>query len=300
MIRGDEVTATKEHSHAPVASEIEKARARAEMKQRATQTTESTAAIRDAAEAGLSQAARAEMPRAADVMRSIARYRRTAGTASREPATLEDLQLPVELQNTTARPGSPSERFLLFDSRNDEEYGGRRMLVFASDWGLLKLADARHWLADGTFKVAPTVFEQLYTIHASEHGQVFPCVYALLPDKSEQTYRKLLQITKDAIEERLPEADGLGGTIITDMEKSATNAFRIVFPDKVQTVCFFHFCQAIWRKAQQLVLQAQYGADADFALQVSAHRVPQDFLSRGGGRGKLKRPEPSSRGPRKD
>ena len=271
VIRGDEVLETKPHNHAPSASTIEKAQARAEMKQRATLTTESSAAIRDAAEAGLSQATRAEMPRAADILRSIARYRRASGNTRREPTTLEDFELPEELRNTMARPGSPSERFLLYDSRNDEEYGGRRMMVFASDWGLLKLADARHWLADGTFKVAPAVFEQLYTIHASEHDQVFPCVYALLPDKQEPTYRKLLEIIKTAIEELRPGADGVGGTILTDLEKAATNAFRAVFPDKQQSVCFFHFCQAIWRKAQQLGLQRQYGEDADFALQVGTN-----------------------------
>ena len=271
VVRGEEVTVTQPHNHAPNASTVEKTQARAEMRHRATLTAESTSAIRDAAEAGLSEAARAEMPRAADVLRSIARYRRAAGNAGREPVTLEDVELPGELQNTVTRPGSTPGRFLLYDSRDDEEYGGRRMLVFASDWGLLKLADARHWLADGTFKVAPAVFEQLYTVHASEQGQVFPCVYALLPDKQEPTYRKLLEVVKTAVEERRPGADGMGGTIMTDMEKSATNAFRAVFPEKAQTVCFFHFCQAIWRKTQQLGLQGQYGADADFALRVSAH-----------------------------
>ena len=94
------------------------------------------------------------MPRAAE-MRTIARYRQAGGGVGREPVSLEDFELPDELKTTIARAGSPSEIFLLYDSSGDLEYGGKRLLVFASDWAILKFADARHWFSDVTFNPRP-------------------------------------------------------------------------------------------------------------------------------------------------
>ena len=64
-------------------------------------------------------------------------------------------------QLSLRRPGVPPERFLLYDSQEDAAYVGRRMLLFASDWGLDHLAVSKHWAADGTFKVSPNVFLQV-------------------------------------------------------------------------------------------------------------------------------------------
>jgi len=47
---------------------------------------------------------------------------------------------------------------------------------------------------DGTFKVAPTLFFQVYVNLAEFLGGVHPAVYALLPNKKEQTYVKLFSI----------------------------------------------------------------------------------------------------------
>ena len=144
------------------------------------------------------------------------------------------------------------------------------MVVYASDWGLSNLAQSLHWSSDGTFKVVPGLFGQLYTIHASLRDQVVPCVYAMLPDKAGATYKRLLEVVREAIEERHPGAAGITeGSVITDLEKAAMNAFREVFPEKETSLCFFHFSQAIWRKVQQNGLQLRYGEDADFALKVS-------------------------------
>ena len=36
---------------------------------------------------------------------------------------------------------------------------------------------------DGTFKLCPEIFYQIYTIHALNNDQVFPSAFALLPNK---------------------------------------------------------------------------------------------------------------------
>ena len=62
-----------------------------------------------------------------------------------------------------------NERFLLYDKRKSS-YGGR-LLVFASDEQLRVLFQSDVLFADGTFKVAPKLFEQLYVIHALQCGE---------------------------------------------------------------------------------------------------------------------------------
>lgn len=43
---------------------------------------------------------------------------------------------------------------------------------------------------DGTFKVTPSIFFQVYTIHVMYKDAVVPLVYALLPNKTEETYQR--------------------------------------------------------------------------------------------------------------
>ena len=66
--------------------------------------------------------------------------------------------------------------------------GNKRSFIFSRNDLLNILANASNIHADGTFKVAPLLFTQLYTIFANYNGVVVPVVYMLLPDKSQNTY----------------------------------------------------------------------------------------------------------------
>ncbi|CAF1512237.1 unnamed protein product [Didymodactylos carnosus] len=48
------------------------------------------------------------------------------------------------------------------------------------------------FLVDGTFKVVPEIFYQLYVVHAIYHGHVVPVVYSLLSRKNSDTYQCLI------------------------------------------------------------------------------------------------------------
>ncbi len=63
-----------------------------------------------------------------------------------------------------------NEPFLIYDKRRSA-YGGR-LLMFASREQLKVLFHSDVLFADGTFKVSPKLFEQLYVIHglANEEG----------------------------------------------------------------------------------------------------------------------------------
>ncbi|KII64995.1 hypothetical protein RF11_05972 [Thelohanellus kitauei] len=121
-------------------------------------------------------------------------------------------------------------------------------LIFASDDSPELLLRHRHWLADGTFKSSPAVFYQLFTLHVCIEGLVAPAAYALLPNKTQQTYqRMLLEFSK--LGQFHPES------ILTDFERAMINAAQLVFPNVSQSGCFYHFSQCIYRQVQVLDLQ---------------------------------------------
>ena len=79
-------------------------------------------------------------------------------------------------------------------------------------------------------------------------------MYALLPDKSEATYDRLLSIIKAACSVR----DILlqGKKVKLDFEKACMNSFQKVL-DLDISGCTFHLSQSLWRKAQALGLQSR-------------------------------------------
>ena len=80
--------------------------------------------------------------------------------------------------------------FLLHDNHNN----ANRIIVFASERCLRYLANSHDWFMDGTFKVCPTLFDQLYVIRAPLDQSSISLVYTLLTNRREETYRELLQI----------------------------------------------------------------------------------------------------------
>ena len=52
---------------------------------------------------------------------------------------------------------------------------------------------------DGTFKLCPEIFYQIYAIHASIDNQVSPCSFAPLLNKTENIYTHLLTEVCNAV-----------------------------------------------------------------------------------------------------
>ena len=142
-----------------------------------------------------------------------------------------------------------------------KEVGEEKMLVFSMDDFVKHLCEARKILMDGTFYTSSIDFAQLYTIHTKVSGQVFPLLYALLPNKTELTYVRLLRKIKIY-------ATSLGltfqpETVQIDFEKAAMNSVYSVFGNNGVQVkwCLFHYCQALFRKVQNLGLSEAYGQE---------------------------------------
>ena len=75
--------------------------------------------------------------------------------------------------------------FLLKDSGKDDS---ERILMFGDTTMKNSLNFSKTWLLDGTFKLSPDNFYQIYTIHIELKGFAPPCVYLLLPNKTEKTF----------------------------------------------------------------------------------------------------------------
>ena len=106
-------------------------------------------------------------------------------------ATYADVKLPEEYITTTN-----NHQFLQYDNGQNAE---NRMLVFYSPESLERLANAQAFFIcmDGTVSVAPHPFKQLYAIRVSFKDVTGTTVYAFLPNKCQNTYRKLLQSIVD-------------------------------------------------------------------------------------------------------
>ena len=141
-----------------------------------------------------------------------------------------------------------------------------RMLLFASDDFLTKLAYVQEIWVDGTFYACPALFEQLYTIHAYVNGQMYCLAYALLQGFSERVYKDLLRFLQDRVY-ALGQETGVNlafapKRVTCDFEAAAIAAFRSVFAGVEISGCWFHqvgwFCQCLWRNLQKKNLQQRY------------------------------------------
>uniref|UniRef100_H3ACD2 MULE transposase domain-containing protein n=1 Tax=Latimeria chalumnae TaxID=7897 RepID=H3ACD2_LATCH len=123
------------------------------------------------------------------------------------------------------------------------------------------LARTDVWLADGTFKFVPLIFFQLYTIHFQYQPVIIPAaVYCLLPNKTRTTYDHLLQVLTHLVPAASPKQ--------IDFESAAMSAFRKAFPDATLRGCYFHLCQSVIRKVQEIGMKESYERDPDFSKAV--------------------------------
>ena len=99
-------------------------------------------------------------------------------------------------------------------------------------------------LSDGTFKVVPEIFYQLYIIHAVYRDHIIPVSCALLRRKDASTYERLFNEILKFEPQWMPES------MMIDYEKACLNAYHSVFPDTQLSGCYFHLKQNLHRKLQ--------------------------------------------------
>ncbi|KRY19981.1 hypothetical protein T12_2042 [Trichinella patagoniensis] len=118
-------------------------------------------------------------------------------------------------------------------SRQRKPCASRHILIFAAGSNIRLLAAMRTWSMDGTFKVVPQWYQQLFTIHAfvADIG-TYGFIFQALINKA-----AVLRVNLN------PQ------TIICDSETALIPAIQGYFPNTRVQGCCFHFCQAVHRRA---------------------------------------------------
>ena len=244
-----------EHSHGASAASVEVAAIKTSVKRRAEECQDQPSAVINSCTENISQAAQGALP-SADLMRQmVKRRRKQLDLAPPNPVHICELVIPDEYKYYMTSNGE-CENFLIADSGQSDD----RILIFGRQSWTVFLTDSDVWYADGTFKLAPPLFTQVYVILARRHGGVHPVLYALLPNKRRTTYVRMFQMLQDTI-------PGLQPTSIScDFEQAAISAMEECFPGVIIQGCFFHLAHNVHKHLKQIGLQVLYNNNSDFAL----------------------------------
>ena len=112
------------------------------------------------------------------------------------------------------------------------------------------LAQCEGVFMDGAFHTAPRPYSQMFTVHGLFHGRCIVLVMALLADKSIASYRQVLATVKDKTRELVGNQRFRPRKVVIDMEMSLLIDLETELPRARVSACYFHFCQALWRRVQ--------------------------------------------------
>jgi len=261
------------HNHAPNLEEVYALKVMTDIKRKASEHPEAPPAqiLRTELQqvpAGIL----AELPERQNIRKAITRQR--VNNMPSNPRSMNELhELPNQFKQTIA-----GDQFLLYDSFEDIDYQLTcgRIIIFATKENLRILMNSPTWFVDGTFKVVPTIFFQLFTIlgpttqttNGTDQVIGLPLVYALLESKEEAAYSKVYEII-------LSEAQKFGINIVkpqfvmTDFEQSIINATMKIIEVEIHT-CLFHLCQSLYRRIQAEGLQSQYNDPENRNIKITA------------------------------
>ena len=114
---------------------------------------------------------------------------------------------------------------------------------------------------DGTFSLAPPLFEQVFVILSRREHYVFPVLYAVLPNKQQRTYNALFTLIKKV----WPQFNTT--SISLDFEKAVISATSEVFPDADLRGCLFHLMKNFRKHLTDCGLLLRYNKETTFSLQ---------------------------------
>jgi hypothetical protein len=269
---GTEVRPLQPHNHGPAPEAVEAELAKDQMLDEAATSQVPPRRLLSETMIGMTQGAIIRMGTKHSMRQKIHRKRRKLEGGEAHPVALPkdtDFDIPNAFQ--TVNEGNVEVPFILFDSRrqlgedddddsNAEEDG--RIIIFATNTMTALLRESRTWMMDGTFKVVPSLFMQLFVIHAVKNETVYPCLYVLMPNKQEHTYKRLFEVVAREI--------GEPRTCVCDFEMAMHNAINHTWQEAEVQGCFFHFSQSIWRKTQEVGLAATYVQDEGIRTRVKS------------------------------
>lgn len=149
--------------------------------------------------------------------------------------------------DTIVIPEAISRNFLVVEDGDQD-----KILVFSTNTARRIMKKGEYYFADGTFKSTPKPYYQLYVLHldlkSDENStNIVPVVYALLPNKTEQTYTRLFILIKQRFNIEIK-------AFKSDYEIAQINAVSTVFPNADISGCYHHFNDAVWKYSKKIKL----------------------------------------------
>ena len=139
--------------------------------------------------------------------------------------------LRTTLRGRELDDGAPNrnEQFLLYSGQEG------RLLVFCARTELAVLHQSAYIVCDSTFEMCPNTAYQLYTLHGFCGGEAAPLVWALLPNKTQSTYKEMFKSVHDAM---LAAFGNTGGrhTFLIDFELAVIQAITAVSQDAISRI----------------------------------------------------------------
>ena len=155
----------QEHTHVLCFTRYELTKVRANITRKASNTQDTTHQILNTELANLTPTASVNLRNLSNLRQNIRRQRQEKIILS-VPQRKEDYASVTHEYRMTGT----GERFLLFDSGLGDI---NRMFLFPTNNGKGFIANSSQWFGDGTFKLCPQVFSQIYTIHVLVNHEVF-------------------------------------------------------------------------------------------------------------------------------
>ena len=193
-------------------------------------------------------------------MRQSIRKSQEDGNISQIPVNCEDTPvLPNEYQITKSR-----EPFLMFDSGEEDPEG---MLILDSETGIGFSSESDNCFSNGTFKVCPEIFIQLYTVHAQQREKISHVSLVYYKTKLKQcTSDFIVNIALNmqdygfsvtCILPYLMKCEDFNGIcwlgndrddILVDFERTATNAMQHLNQNIEIKSCFYNLSSNVWER----------------------------------------------------
>ena len=242
------ITPTPDHTHPVHHAETTVHVSKQNLKRKASGGDQPTKYLVSEAVGGLGYESRAKLGcQLSSLNRMVQRSRKAANRHPSNPRDLETLSIPANYILST-----DNEPMMLWDSGWDERT--RRSFLWGTPKNADHMVDAEHWVVDGTFKSAPNLFHQLFTVHGLfPDGWHLPLFYGLLPGKTTTLYRNLFEeIDTWASGGYQPQS------ILMDYELAIHNAVASVWPSTTRRGCNFHYKKALLKHVKQTNIWEEY------------------------------------------
>ena len=136
-----------------------------------------------------------------------------------------------------------------------------RVLSISSEFGLNLLTLCKKASVDGTFRIAPTNWSQIFIFMVKYDDKFVPICFGFLPNKTEISYTIFFTMIQVELEKR--NLNCSLKKIMVDFEIGIQKAIISVFDVEI-LACFFHFSQCLWKRVQSGQMSSLYEQDEKF------------------------------------